>query len=340
MYDLESVRRVTPLAEDLAEDLSHLFEYQRLRHLEHNLNNLHGEVGESGNDDSVTMCPRTELYEWLNKWCADVQGIGDGVAALTDDQVTKAVQWWERMKLTCEYKAASVKTSTTAAAVLSTAITDAVFRNVFFGQLEANLERCQDRTAMAFNEAYCAWRLHTACDLNDRAKLELCSSAAKTAVLRRCLTQEAKGSESVETYLWVETRLKQELGLLTFADEAHYSIGANVVDLDAVRAVVESGWRTELYAMLESQPNVFPTFPLALTPALAATMDGKLDAVESSMDAGTMTSGEYMEALDELQAEQRRALQNARDRWFARCGTRQPVKGRRKKKSKFRHRCR
>lgn len=96
--------------------------------------------------------------------------------------------------------------------------------------------------------------------------------------------------------------------------------------------------------MLESQPHLFPTFPVTLSAAAAATFDGKLDAIETRLDAGELSSGQYMHALDELQAERRRALRNARDGWFARCSdsgfhARADPKGR-KRKSRFRHRCR
>lgn len=296
------------------------------------------------------------LYHYMWKWHGDGSpppDLDEGLQrmqSLTLEQVNHALQWCKRVKQTCEYHSNRARTRSTAMDMLNTALSDADFGAIFFGQLADNLEQCQDRTAMAFNEAYTAWRLHgisrgaSQSASNDRAKLEVCTSAAKTAVLRRCVALEAKGSESVETYLWVETQLKHSLGLLTFADEAHYSIGKDVVDLDGVRAVVESGWRAELYAMLESQPHLFPTFPVTLSAAAAATFDGKLDAIETRLDAGELSSGQYMHALDELQAERRRALRNARDGWFARCGdshsdARADPKGR-KRKSQFRHRCR
>ena len=106
------------------------------------------------------------------------------------------------------------------------------FAELFFSQVEANNECCQDRAAMALNEIYTSWKI-TTLDKNssDKEKLELMTRGAKTLALRAAIAnyierQQKENKtierESVEIYLYYETALKEKLNLLSAIDSMAY----------------------------------------------------------------------------------------------------------------------
>jgi Leucine-rich repeat (LRR) protein len=248
-------------------------------------------------------------------WSAETWEEAD-LAALAPDELRQAAEWMRRLANTRDFATCSEDTQSVAAAILRTVVTDAEFRAMFFAQVGANLERCGDRAAMSFNEIYTAWRVHRAGAMAPRARLDLCVAAAKTNALRGLVAQVASGSESVEAYLYAETALKEQLGLLTFASGMLYG-GIGRVDLVSLARGVEDVWEAALFDMLEGQA-LFPDFPARLSDEAAALFEGQMDAVEDALAAGALTDAQYLGEVHRVAADRREALRQERVAWMAR----------------------
>jgi hypothetical protein len=230
---------------------------------------------------STTASDLPQMVDLLNNWDPHHSWSLTKVAHLTQHQSALLHNWMTRLTRTPEFITHASRAQQTASSIVLTACMDADFLQVMVAQIQGNLEGCTDRTAMAFNELYTLWRLHTATELSPEDRLRLCVSLAKTSVLRANVALTVGCTESVERYLWVESTLSEELGLLSFAKTCYNDkIGKRGVDLDAVRCAVMHGWQKELFAMLESQPALFPTFPTALPQQDTKRYQTQLQSVE------------------------------------------------------------
>jgi len=212
--------------------------------------------------------------------------------------------WLRRLERAKDYH--SMKE--TAQRIVATTESDESFKAIFFPLVEKNLERCGDRAAMNFNEVFTAWKLHTLGTQDEASRFKVCVAAAKTHALRIVVSQIAKGGESVETYLWVETKLKDDLGLLTFADNPLYGVGSQV-DLDAIKTNVQECWRTHLLDIMDSQSEFFPDYPTALTEDEEAPFFIQLEQIAA------VNSDEYVKLMGTLQAQRRDKLQEKKWAW-------------------------
>ncbi len=125
-------------------------------------------------------------------------------------------------------------------------VSDPEFKKIFFIQVEANNECCEDRAAMALNELYLAEQLLL---VSGPAALLLLSRAAKTLALRAAISQRISAQEKkrgrlleegVEIYLYYET----QLGLLTAVRSmGHGDMGkVDWIDEEQLKGEVEASY--------------------------------------------------------------------------------------------------
>ena len=128
------------------------------------------------------------------------------------------------------------------------------FKDAFFAKIAENLERCDDRASMLLNMIYTDFRMYIT-DPNDtnKEKFALLVGIAKTLALRKALEsmianyERTNGilGESVEIFLYYETRLKDRLKLVTAIENMHYAEmgrAPNVVDETQLVAAVEESF--------------------------------------------------------------------------------------------------
>lgn len=226
------------------------------------------------------------------------------------------LEWWRRLKNMRNFFQCGGER--VADDILTTVVTDPDFRETFFVQIRCNLERCGDRAAMSFNELYTAWCLHTCDQLTELDRLRLCESAAKTNTLRRLVSElpEASGGESVELYLYVETKLKAQLELLTFADACLYGIAKDAVNLRELAEGVLLGYHDTLFEMLENNAALFATFPRELPEEEREQFERRLGDIDDRLVAGHLNEGQYMTAMEELQRDRLEAIRQVRLKWM------------------------
>jgi len=287
------------------------------RHTQPNQSSFEDVLNTNRDNRNVGVTIETVL-EKLREWSSGTEQVWgrDDIAGLKTNELNNVAEWIRRLANTRDFSNDAIETKHAATSIMRTVVTDPEFKETFFAQISANLERCGDRAAMAFNEIFTAWKLNTATELDDRSRLELCIAAAKTNTLRALVAQTASGKESVETYLWVEKELKDRLGLLTFSRKCLYVIGRMVVDLDALAIKVEQSWEPALFDMLEHQTKLFADFPSQLSEEVNAQFHQRLDAIEERQSEGMLTSGEYLEAMTEVQKAQVAKLKSVRREWM------------------------
>jgi Leucine-rich repeat (LRR) protein len=236
--------------------------------------------------------------------------------ALAVPEQQDVMEWWRRLKNMRNFF--SCGGEHTVNDILTTVVTDPEFRETFFAQIRCNLERCGDRAAMSFNELFTAWKLHTCQSMTDLGRLRLCEAAAKTNTLRRLVSElpEAQRSESVELYLYVETKLKPQLELLTFADACLYGIAKDVVNLAELAEGVLLGYHDTLFDMLENNAKLFATFPRELGDKDRERFEKRLSDIDDGLQAGHLNEGQYMLAMDVLQQDRREAIRQVRLDWM------------------------
>ena len=175
---------------------------------------------------------------------------------------------------------------------------------------------------MAFNEIYTLWRLETSSEqatLEER--FEALAALARTLALRSCLAQllSLHGgdlSESVEIYLYYETKLRERLGLDTAIQHMAYStIGKRewideerlvesvrelspsiLVDLDAVCRMAEDA---DIYAGNNGLVEI----------------DERWEALELALEAGDIDEGEYTQQGRDLSQQREQAKRHVRREW-------------------------
>lgn len=154
--------------------------------------------------------------------------------SFADDEKKSIDEWLLRLEKTDDYSGCQKKLAKVVCGILQTLTKDDDFKKLFFDQVRFNNQACHDRAAMALNELYVAWRIHTLDkETSAKEKITFMIQAAKTTALRRILTQkiidwELKNKtilgESVETYLYYEKTLQKELGLLTVIERMSYEL--------------------------------------------------------------------------------------------------------------------
>ncbi|MCB1135962.1 MAG: hypothetical protein KDK78_06820, partial [Chlamydiia bacterium] len=115
--------------------------------------------------------------------------------------------WLQRLSATVDYEQCPAPLALRTCQMLASLESSAPFREAFFAQVMSNNRRCSDRSSMAFNELYTAWRI--AClpvEASVEEKLDILAAIARTVTLRNAITNifDAIGEnpeESVETFL-------------------------------------------------------------------------------------------------------------------------------------------
>ena len=105
------------------------------------------------------------------------------------------------------------------------------FKDSFFNILAASLESCQDRAAMTLNELYTSWKLECNHSGDKQDTLKLMSGLAKTLTLRDAVANKisamegagANMGESVQIFLYCESKLKEPLQLVTAIENMEFS---------------------------------------------------------------------------------------------------------------------
>lgn len=126
----------------------------------------------------------------------------------------------------------------------------------------------------------------------------------------------AQGSESVEFYLYAETKLKDRLGLLTFANACLYRIGENGCNLDELANDVLTSYHDTLFDMLDGNDKLFSSFPHALDDKTTEFFEQKLGEIDDQLMEGRMNEGQYMEAMKQLQQDRLDAIKQGRMQWM------------------------
>lgn len=238
------------------------------------------------------------------------------MGALTHDQRQTLSEWLHRLENTKDFRRNQAELADVVLRILHTVINDANFADLFFAQASANMAGCGDRAAMSLNELYTAWTLHTMAQNEARqAKLALCIGVAKTNALRRLVAAMHLTSESVETYLYAESQLREALGLITACRCMLYGASAPV-NLAELTTRVNDTYDQHLFSYLEQHPGLFPDFPATLSPDVQAYFDQQLDVIETDFVLSGGQEHEYMCALQELKLARERALLAAQQAWL------------------------
>jgi len=182
------------------------------------------------NDNAVEVLP-SRLQMWKAAGASNLN-IED-LNVLTLPQKGSLNEWLVRLEGTNDFKNAQASLAKTTCEIIQTVFTDKSFRKLFFTQVEANLESCQDRAAMALNEIYTAWKLATLPEnASLKKKLDIMTQGAKTLALRAALAKRIEQRqkdlvniehENVEIYLYYESTLREELKLLTAIQQTQYA---------------------------------------------------------------------------------------------------------------------
>jgi len=250
---------------------------------------------------------------------------------LNSEQRQLLSEWMHRLENTRDFRRNQAELADVVLRILRTVVSDAEFAELFFAQASVNMAGCGDRASMSLNELYTAWTLHTmqtasggqtapgqpeadnAALLDER--LALCIGVAKTNTLRQLVAAMHLTTESVETYLHVESRLRDSLGLVTACRCTLYGASADV-DLFALAAQVNATYELHLFAYLEQHPRLFPDFPAELNPASTAMFESALEAIETTFAESGGQEQEYLMALNDLKLERERALLAERQVWL------------------------
>lgn len=173
-------------------------------------------------------------------------------------------EWLFRLSKTKEFERNQAALALRVCEMLASLEDYEAFKKAFLIQISVNNENCSDRAAMAFNELFVAWVIHT---LNKEASvqtnLNLLMGCARTEALRNNLgaqivrQQINTGTileESVQIYLCYETEYKKELKLVTAIESMHYrQIGKrDWIDLTELKNAV----RDNAFACLLKQPSL------------------------------------------------------------------------------------
>lgn len=269
---------------------------------------------------------------------------------LTTQQQQLLSEWMHRLENTKDFRRNQAELASVVMRILETVVVSSVFADQFFAQVSVNMGGCGDRASMSLNELFTAWVLHTLSNsqshpdrvgqINDRVgqgqtdsdsqtstllvreddetrlqNLSLCIGVAKTNTLRQLVASMHLTTESVETYLYVESKLREELGLVTACRCMLYGASAPV-DLALLSSQVEATYHVNLFTFLEQNPHLFPNFPLELSQSARELFDASLDTIEYNFALSGGQEQEYMDALNSLKVQRERALLIERQTWL------------------------
>jgi Leucine-rich repeat (LRR) protein len=250
----------------------------------------------------------------LNSW----QAIGgtkfnlEGVCEL--EKKDSINEWLFRLEKTSQYNSKAQATfARVVCEMLVDVIKDKEFQELFLAQIAPNLEACEDRSAMALNEIYTAWKLWQLSGKGTtKEKLEIMMQGAKTIALRQALAvlmeeyrQKTKVDlgESVEIFLYYEVALKKELNLLSVIDTMRYDgIGKrDWIDQDQLIARVNETYIDYLiqFSSFEAILNNDQEY-LEAGKAITDKFNARLEKLYNDLPEGDQTSEIYLNWQHEL----------------------------------------
>lgn len=147
------------------------------------------------------------------------------IDSYTAQEKADIYEWLTRLEKTNDFARAQAKLAALLCRILQTVVQNETFRELFFVQIAANNECCQDRAAMALCELYTSWLVTCMPEETPlQEKLQVLKQAAMTIALRAELGKiiPPEEAESVEIYLYYEVMLKERLNLLTPIDYISY----------------------------------------------------------------------------------------------------------------------
>jgi hypothetical protein len=120
------------------------------------------------------------------------------------------------------------------------------FLEIALPEILGDNECCGDRTLMSINKLYTTWRFYSLSrdsTIDVKSKLEILVAGAKTIALRLAVVEGLKyieTAESVEIFLYAETKLQHKLKLLTIATDMIYAHIGNRMSLDILENMVNT----------------------------------------------------------------------------------------------------
>ncbi len=154
--------------------------------------------------------------------------------AFNDEKKPILIDWLLRLEKAADFANNQKNLASTVCQIIQAIIDHPSFSETFWDQVRANNENCEDRAAMALNELFTSYVLHTvAANRSLEDQLQIIERTAKTLALRRQLAnlidQRQKSGytvieESAEIFLYYESQLQKDLHLLTAIEDMKYSI--------------------------------------------------------------------------------------------------------------------
>ncbi len=178
--------------------------------------------------------------------------------AFNDEKKFILTDWLVRLEKAADFANNQKNLASTVCQIIQAVIDHPSFSETFWDQVRANNEDCEDRAAMALNELYTSYVLHTvAANRSLKGQLEIIERTAKTLALRRQLAnlidQRQKSrytviEESAEIFLYYESQLKKDLRLLTAIEDMKYpTIGKrDWIKLDQLIKLVNASYLDNL----------------------------------------------------------------------------------------------
>lgn len=197
------------------------------------------------------------------------------------------------------------------------------FCDTMLRTLEHDLAACGDRAAMSFNQLHTAYRVHAVCQGKPKgaAVLREYVQLARTLCLRRRVAQlvskHGDNCESVEIYLYAEVQLRNRLGLTTGVHRmTHAALGnRSWLKLDDLAEWVMCNYTHDLFDAMDAQREALeePLTSLNYPWEPAGNWDERLEAIERA----NMATQAYVNAMNNLMEERKRALHAQRSDWLA-----------------------
>jgi|GEM_PF-3997681 len=262
-----------------------------------------------------------ELSLWVSYAKVKNQIAQTLLSSWTDEQKGHIREWLLRLTKTPDFSGRQEALAKVVCAMLQDTTQNKDFSEFFFTQVPLNNESCEDRAAMAFNELYVAWRILCAIPTDKNQQLQLLVQAGKTFTLRAAIAEEMQKQpdsslgESVEIFLYYESTLQSQLGLLTFIEHTRYAqtIGKRdwIREDDLINTVQST------YADFSIGIPIFDKLlekngPSAMARIAALTRE----AQENLNPTSGQTEAEHLEAVNAVKKELTQKLNEVKKEWF------------------------
>ena len=201
----------------------------------------------------LTLPSRVATWKSYGNVDYDFQFLSDE-QKFSHEQQGQIGEWLLRLELCQDFQHKRAELANLVCRMLKALDDSPQFKDAFFAKIAENLDRCDDRASMLLNMIYTDFRMYiTDPYATNNEKFALLEGIAKTLALRKALesmianyerTNDILG-ESVEIFLYYETRLKDRLKLVTAIENMHYAeMGSapNVVDETQLVAAVEESF--------------------------------------------------------------------------------------------------